>query len=435
MQQLLDSKSDLGFLKSVFPLAAQLDRERGYPHWDDLVHRTPPAGLSHEQWWLAHKLTRQKRRVPLKDSGGRFFVYGMPDIVLELLQRVDSVLSGHVGIVQPILTHESRDRYVFSSLVEEAITSSQMEGAATTRQVAKDMIRSGRPPRDASERMVLNNFRAMEEIRDLVRDPLSPRTVRDLHRTITLGTLSDKDAGRLQIPGEVRVGVWDEKNERLHEPPSAQELPARMEAMCAFANGQTPETYVHPVVRAILLHFWLAYDHPFVDGNGRTARALFYWSMLRQDYWLAEFVPISSVMRKAPVQYGRAFLLVEGDENDLTYFLIHQLQVIDKAITQFENYVKKKVQEQTGNSLLLRASRELNHRQIALVGHATRHPDANYTIESHRASHRVVYQTARADLLRLEKLGLLERVRRGRAFHFIPPRDLAKRLKGLGKRN
>src|SRR5262249_1864233 len=163
-------KADFEFLKGAFPLAAQLDRERSYPHWDDLVHRTPPEGLSHEQWWLAHKLTRQKRRVPLKDSSGRFFVYGMPDIVLELLQRVDSVLSGHVGIAQPVLTHESRDRYVFSSLVEEAITSSQMEGAATTRQVAKDMIRSGRAPRDTSERMILNNFRAMEEIRDLVRD-------------------------------------------------------------------------------------------------------------------------------------------------------------------------------------------------------------------------------------------------------------------------
>src|SRR5262249_48838036 len=155
-----------------------------------------------------------------------------------------------------------------------------------------------------------------------------------------------------------------------------------------------------------LLHFWLAYDHPFVDGNGRAARALFYWSMLRQNYWLAEFVPISSVMRKAPVQYGRAFLLVESDENDLTYFLIHQLRVIDKAIAQFEDYVKKKVEEQAENTVLLRASRELNHRQIALIGHATRHPDANYTIASHRASHRVVYQTARADLLRLEELGL-----------------------------
>lgn len=430
LQQLLDSGPEV--MKGVFPLVSRLGVERSYPHWDDLVHRTPPEGSNHEQWWLAHKLTRQRRQISLTDLTGRPFFFGMPDVVLELLQRIDSALSGHIGVGQPILTKESRDRYVFSSIVEEAITSSQLEGAATTRQVAKDMIRSGRLPRDHSERMILNNFRAMERIRDLVSGPLIPRTVLDLHRTITLDTLPEEDAGRLQVPGEERVGVWDEKNERLHDPPPAEELPKRMRAMCAFANAETPSTYVHPVVRAILLHFWLAYDHPFVDGNGRTARALFYWSMLRQNYWLAEFVPISSVMRRAPVQYGRAFLFVESDENDLTYFLIHQLHVIDKAIEQFESYVRKKVEEQNENSLLLRASRELNHRQAALLGHATRHPDASYTIESHRASHRVVYQTARADLLQLEELGLLQKVRRGRAYHFVPPRDLAKRLKHLG---
>jgi Fic family protein len=414
---------------------SKLGMARDYPHWDDLIHRTAPEGMDHELWWLAHKLKRNsdRREIPLKDVKGRHFSFGLPDLILELLRKVDSTLSGHMGIAHPILSGEGRDRYVFSSLVEEAITSSQLEGAATTRQVAKEMIRSGRPPRDHSERMILNNFRAMERIRDLVGDPLSARTVRDLHRIITLDTLDEKDAGRLQEVGEERVGVWDEKNERLHDPPPASELRERLEAMCAFANGETPAGFVHPVVRAILLHFWLAYDHPFVDGNGRTARALFYWSMLRQGYWLAEFVPISSVMRKAPVQYGRAFLLVESDENDLTYFLVHQLRVVEKAIAQFEGYVRKKVDEQEENRLLLRASRGLNHRQLALLGHAARHPDASYTIESHRASHRVVYQTARVDLLRLEELGLLKRVRLGRTFQFIPARDLAERLKVMAK--
>lgn len=431
-QELLESGLE------AWPSLPGIAADRTYPHWDDLVHRTPPKGLDHRQWWLAHKIGRvtNRREIPLADSDGRLFSFGLPDAVLERLQHVDSFLSGHVGLGQPVLTGDNRDRFVFSSLVEEAITSSQLEGAATTRQVAKEMIRTGRAPRDHSERMILNNFHAMEQVRELVREPLSPRVVRDLHRTITLATLlRDEDAGRLQVPGEERVGLWDEKNDRLHDPPPAAELPKRMDAMCAFANGDTPGTYVHPAVRAILLHFWLAYDHPFVDGNGRTARALFYWSMLRQGYWLAEFVPISSVMRKAPTQYGRAFLLVETDDNDLTYFLMHQLEVIERAIAQFVAYVKKKVEEQDENRLLLRASRELNHRQIALVDHATRHADANYTIESHRASHRVVYQTARTDLLGLEALGLLHRIRRGRAYHFAPARDLAKRLRSLGSQS
>jgi len=57
-----------------------------------------------------------------------------------------------------------------------------------------------------------------------------------------------------------------------------------MEAMCAFVNGRDTEPFIHPAIRAMILHFWLAYDHPFVDGNGRTARALFYWAMLRPGH-------------------------------------------------------------------------------------------------------------------------------------------------------
>ncbi|HEY5741239.1 MAG TPA: Fic family protein, partial [Terrimicrobiaceae bacterium] len=60
-----------------------------------------------------------------------------------------------------------------------------------------------------------------------------------------------------------------------HDPPPPEELETRMVAMCAFANGETPGFFVHPAVRAIILRFWLTYDHPFVYGNGRTARALF----------------------------------------------------------------------------------------------------------------------------------------------------------------
>ena len=52
---------------------------------------------------------------------------------------------------------ETRDSYLVRSLLEESITSSQLEGAATTREIAKEMIRNGRQPRDRGERMIFNN--------------------------------------------------------------------------------------------------------------------------------------------------------------------------------------------------------------------------------------------------------------------------------------
>ena len=125
-------------------------------------------------------------------------------------------------------------------------------------------------------------------------------------------------------------------------PPLASELDERLDLMCQFANGKVPDHFIHPVIRSVILHFWLAYDHPFVDGNGRTARALFYWSMLRSGFWLFEFISISRILVKAPIKYARAFLYTETDSNDLTYFILHQVQVIKQAIAELHSYIARK---------------------------------------------------------------------------------------------
>jgi Fic family protein len=182
------------------------------------------------------------------------------------------------------------------------------------------------------------------------------------------------------------------------------------------------------VVRAIVLHFWLAYDHPFSDGNGRTARALFYHSMLRQGYWLTEFLSISRSLYEAPAQYGMAFLHTETDDNDLTYFLLHQLQVLLRAIDELYSYLDRKAAEVSQVERALRRTPGFNHRQLDLLGHALRHPDSVYTISSHAGTHNVVYQTARLDLLDLEAKGLLDRNTVGREFRFYPARNLSERL-------
>jgi Fic family protein len=204
--------------------------------------------------------------------------------------------------------------------------------------------------------------------------------------------------------------------------------------MCQFANGATPGAFIHPVVRAIILHFWVGYDHPFVDGNGRTARALFYWSMLAQGYWLCEYLSISSIVKRAPAKYIRAYLYSETDRNDLTYFLLYHLRVIVRAMHELHCYLDRKVTEFRQTATLLRQSDRFNHRQISLLSHALRHPRTAYSIQSHRMSHRVVYQTARSDMLSLAREGLLELRKIGRMFYFIPPEDLAERLKRRPKK-
>jgi Fic family protein len=373
-----------------------------------------------------------RRPLPLLDKSGRQFSYALPDEVLRGIEEVDKQASGRIGVPAPVSPDApDRERYMISSLIEEAITSSQLEGAATTQQVAKEMLQTGRTPRTKDERMIVNNYAAMREARDARTEPLRPALICDFHTILTEGTLEHpRDCGRVQLPGDERVVVEDYFGEVLHVPPPADELPARLKRLCDFANGTGDTAYVPPVVRAIVVHFMLAYDHPFVDGNGRTARLLFYWSMLNQDYWLAEFLPISRLLRKAPAKYARSFLHSEQDDGDLTYFVIYQLGIIQRAIDDLHEYLGRKVAEARELRTALRAlAKQFNHRQLALLQHALSHPDFQYTVVSHGRSHNVVSQTARSDLLGLERQGYLNRMTSGRGFVWVPAEGLAKRLR------
>jgi Fic family protein len=285
--------------------------------------------------------------------------------------------------------------------------------------------------------MILNNFEAMRRVSELRLETLTPELVQELHRIVSRDTLSSKDAeGRLQTPDEERVSIWTPGVDPriLHTPPNAGELPARLKTMCDFANGLNERGFMHPVIRAIVLHFWLAYDHPFEDGNGRTARTLFYWSMLHDNYWLAEYVPISRVLRRRPAQYARAFLYTETDENDLTYFLLFNLSVIEKAVKELHSYLRAKIAEVREAEQYLKATAHLNRRQMTLLSHAMRHPDHIYTIESHRRSNDVVYQTARSDLLGLVSDGYLTQFRFGRALGFVAHPDLPRQAQASQRR-
>jgi len=402
-----------------------------YRHWDELKYRKPPEGLTHEDWWLGLNFHRQtgRRVIPLEDSTGHCFRFFVPDFVTDLLHQIDRGGGTSVEIPEQVTSAEHRDRYIVHSLMEEAITSSQLEGAATTREVAKKMLAEGRKPRDRSERMIVNNYATMRRILDLKGQPLTPEMVFQIHREISENALDISDgAGRFRRADE-EINVSDIEGTVFHTPPPAAQLTARLVAMCDFANRKTPDFFVHPVIRGIILHFWLAYDHPFVDGNGRTARALFYWQVLHSGYWLFEFISISNFLRKAPIQYGMAFLHTETDENDLTYFIIHQVEVIRRALKELHDYVVRKSSEMRACVHALQNHPELNHRQQSLISHAVRHPGFAYSISGHRARHAVVYQTARTDLLSLVKQKLLEQRKAGRALIFVAPKDLELRLR------
>jgi len=399
--------------------------DHDYLYWSDFKYLPMPEAVSAEDAWRYLKSVRSigMRSTKIRDVHADHFTYTLTNEVQRCLHVIDRDAAGAVGAPSRIPKH-GEQRYLISTLMEEAIASSQIEGASTTRRVAKDMLRTGRRPKDRSERMILNNYRTITAVRNMVNEPITVELLIRLQGMLTEDALDDpKDVGRLRSPAD-EIVVHDAATlSVVHVPPDAKKLEAELKRLCDYANDAAGP-FEHPVIKAVVLHFWLAYLHPFVDGNGRTARALFQLYMLKTGYWLFEYLSISRIIRKRRGQYDKAFIHSEVDACDMTYFLTFHLHAIETALQDLWKYLADKAEEDRAMSDRLARDHSLNYRQRALLGRAVEDPNVVFTIESHRVSHNVTYPTARGDLLDLAHRGYLSQVKEGRAFVFVPTPDL-----------
>lgn len=409
--------------KIMLFLLGPADKRGRYLHWDELRHLRPPDGLTLEEWWFGMKIARRKleKKIGLADKNGCTFSFCIIDEVERELHNLDKQAAGQVTGFLHDKNRDTTQSYIVKALFEEAITSSQLEGASTTRAVAREMLAEGRKPLNSSEQMIFNNYKALMFIKDKLGEAITPSLIFELHRIITDKTLENPAKGGVLRGKDDNIIVYDSSDgTQVHVPPGAETLDRRLEKLCEFANGVGKEgPFVHPLIRAILVHFLLAYDHPFVDGNGRTARALFYWVALKNGYWLIEYLSISAEIMRARRQYDRSFLYVETDGCDTTYFVLFQIEIIKKAIEKFLISIKQKAEKMRETETVLSKLRQaFNYRQMELLRHALKHDDDSYTIESHRAMHNVSYNTARTDLLELYRVGLLVMKKRNRKMLF-----------------
>jgi len=401
-----------------------------YLHWDDLRNRVPPDGLTHEEWWFAQSQARRSTRVLIPDflEAGRPFWYCRLDVIDRATHELDRQDATR-EMLTAMSEYSVRQSYRIDQLIEEAINSSLIEGAKlTTRAQAKQMILDGMQPRSHGERMVANNYKAMVRLLELYQKELTLDDLLEIHAILGEEALDAENcAGRLRTPGE-NVRVEDNEGEVWFRPAPADELPNRLNALLRFANAQDQKAFLHPLVRAIVLHFWLAYLHPFVDGNGRMSRALFYWQMLRSGYDFAQYLSISGPIDKSRRAYYMAFVHTETDDGDLTYFILNQLAVLRRATDDLLAHLKQR-SERLGHLLqALSLAHEFNSRQQAVLTYLGRKPQASVTVTGHATSHRVTYLTARKDLQALERKGLLRRVKQGKTDRYLPTEDFVSKF-------
>ncbi len=383
-----------------------------YLYWNKVRYLPRPNELTAEEFWAMVKFLRinspGKNRTVIRDENGRNFTWLFSSDLGYFLSEIDSRAG---GIIDPALLESQNARRTFMArgIIEEAIASSQLEGASTTRKVAREMIQKNRKPINKSEQMILNNYQAMLHIEDRLRyEDLNLESLLNLHITLTQGTVEIKETGRFRRDID-QVVVSDSSNNVIyHIPPSEKFLKREIKKLIIFANDDDKKSpSVHPVIKAILLHFWIGYLHPFTDGNGRLARAIFYWYLLKKQYWGFSYLPLSRVIKRSPAQYRDAYVFSEQDDNDLTYFIDYNIRKIAQAKREFETYVKRKQSEYLKVSKSARMKYRLNERQIQLLRSLRKEPDATTTIKTHSIFNGISRVTAGKDLEELEQKGFL----------------------------
>ncbi len=358
-----------------------------YLHWSEVRNRDT-GDFDPDVVWVRMKLVRGDCGSELV-LGGTHYRYFITGRVSEMLRKFDA--RAKQGFFQG-----SDDQYggayrSASPLMEESIASSQAEGAVTTTKKAMEMLRQNIRPKDRSERMIVNNYRAMLYIKDHTEQPLTSQLIREIHSIVTEGTLDERFRGVFRDNDD--VVVQDSlTGEVFHQPIPKEEIECSVEQLCGFINGDDP---LHPVIKGMILHYVIAYIHPFEDGNGRVARSLFYWHMMKSGYGIMEYLALSRYIRDHKGKYEESYIFGETDGNDMTYFMLYNLKALEDSMDTFESYLERRTEEERAVKARL-SGHGLNDRQIGIIAGLMNGEDIS--VRSVMNQYGVSLNTARADI-------------------------------------
>ncbi len=392
-------------------LASIRKSQENYYYWDKIKH-LKEMFLKPERIWNSVKVIRilNSKSVLILHSDIKKSIsinYNINEYLQQKLHYLDFNFGAGLQKEQ-LLTDLDKQDYLNNALMEESIFSSMIEGATTTRVRAKDMLRKSKKPKNKSEQMILNNYKTIQYISEYQNEDISIEKLYEVHRLVTENTLEEEHVGVFRTTNEINV-VNELTGEIVHTPPNFEELKDLMKSFCEFFNNNPKEDFIHPIVKASILHFLIGYIHPFVDGNGRTARAIFYWYLLKNGYWLTEYLSISRVIMKTKVQYEKAYLYTEIDDMDVTYFIHYQVKVLLRAFEELKTYVAKKKKEQTKLLKYLKLS-GVNERQAVILQKIEDDNNRFFTVKEIENTFSVTNQTARTDIEELVEKGFLKKI-------------------------
>ena len=402
-----------------------------YLSWQEFRKKAWVPEFKESIWALIrYKRLLSRNSTPILDKDGEGYSFN-PNSHSQFLHEIDLEFGGSLIGISDFSEGDKR-QIIRRNLIEESIASSKLEGANTSREAARRMLNEGRKPRDKDEQMIVNNHAAMRRIEEEAKSqPMSLELLFGLHRQATTGTLVNPEhAGTLRQTfdangNRLKIMPWDEFTVAYVTPDREfveQELPKLIQ----FANDEDKAGFIHPLFKAIMLHFWIGLLHPFEDGNGRLARIIFYWYMLRKGYWAFSYLSLSEKILNSPKQYAMAYIYSEQDNYDLNYFIHYNISKLKLAREDLQKYLKEKIVENRKSMKLIQSGHNFNERQLILLQYLSKDEQRSTTMTAyHNINSSVAYVTAVTDLKKLVDGGLLTKRKVGRNVYYFPTEQVS----------
>ena len=328
--------------------------------------------------------------LPINDFKGNSIVY------------LNSCTGVNLDAVKLLYTSQS-SAYGTKALEEEIVATSAIESIDFNRDSVRNIMK-GLAPKDEEENRIFGLKQGFEFISHK-ENKITEENIYKLYM-MTIGNFLD-DESRLEQGNFYRhdtVYVMSDKVE--HSGIDHKKLPEYMKSLVEFANVKDN---INDLLKATMLHFYIAYLHPYFDGNGRMARLIQMWFLIQKGYESTLFVPFSSYVEKSRKKYYDAYTLVEENYKlsgviDITPFLVYFIQNVYEKMTG--DTVKANTLEKYNSAL---SAGEITQKEAKLWQFvlSTYAGDTFTTKQLERDFGDAAFATVRSFVLKFTDLGLL----------------------------
>lgn len=329
-------------------------------------------------------------KLPIKDFKGNSIVY------------LNSCTGVNLDAVKLLYTSQS-SAYGTKALEEEIVATSSIESIDFNRDSVRNIMK-GLAPKDEEENRIFGLKQGFEFISHK-ENKITEENIYKLYM-MAIGNYLDDESKPKQGNFYRHDTVYVMSDRVEHSGIDHKKLPEYMKSFIEFANESDN---INDLLKATMLHFYIAYLHPYFDGNGRMARLIQMWFLIQKGYESTLFVPFSSYVEKSRRNYYDAYTLVEENYKlsgviDITPFLIYFTQNVYEKMTG--NTVKVNTLEKYNSAL---SSGEITEKeaklwQFVLSAYAG---DTFTTKQLEKDFGDVAFATVRSFVLKFTNLGLL----------------------------